>query len=135
MSKDKKRNPQPVAVPAEVVLTPDPAPAPAAETPSAPPVMTSNGVPVGSVVPMPMAAPKEKLIDIDRMALELARQQRLTALAEARTAMANNEKAELAYKYVVLQLYMKYGLTDADAISETGDIVRGGALMPQQPKQ
>lgn len=134
MSKDKKRNPQPVTD-AEVVLTPEPAPVtPPAPVPSA---TTANGVPVGSVVPMPLASPKEKLLDIDRMALELARQQRATALAEARTALAQNEKAELAYKYVVLQLYMKYGLTDADAISESGDIVRGGALLPQnqQPKQ
>lgn len=131
MSKDKKRNPQPVQ--AEVTLTPEPAPA---ETPNAPtPALTANGVQVGTVVPAPVAPTYQKLLDIDRMALELARQQRMTALAEARTAMANNEKAELAYKYVVLQLYMKYGLTDADAISETGDIVRGGALMPQQPKQ
>lgn len=133
MSKDKKRNPQPVAMPAEVVLTPEPVPT---EAPSAsPPAVTANGVPVGSVVPAPIATPKEKLLDIDRMALELARQQRATALAEARTALAQNEKAELAYKYVVLQLYMKYGLTDADAISETGDIVRGGALAPQPPRQ
>ena len=127
MSKDKKRNPQPV-VDAEVVLSNDPVPA------ATPAPVTTNGVPVGSVVPAPVAAPVPRLLDIDRMALELARQQRATALAEARTALAQNEKAELAYKYVVLQLYMKYGLTDADAISETGEIVRGGALAPQ-PKQ
>jgi hypothetical protein len=65
----------------------------------------------------------------------LARQQRLTALADARTAIAQNEKAELSYKYVVLQLYMKYGLTDADAISETGDIIKNGALPQNQPRQ
>jgi hypothetical protein len=97
------------------------------------PTTNANGVPLGSVVPVPVAS-ASRLLDIDRMALELARQQRATALAEARTALAQNEKAELAYKYVVLQLYMKYGLTDADAISETGDIIKGGAL-PQQPKQ
>ena len=129
MSKDKKKTP--VSEP-EVVLTPEPV-----QTPPMPPTpMTANGVQVGTVVPAPVAAPHPRLLDIDRMALELARQQRATALAEARTALAQNEKAELAYKYVVLQLYMKYGLTDADAISENGDIVRGGALMPnQQPKQ
>lgn len=75
----------------------------------------------------------EKLSDLDRMALELSKQQRQTALAEARTALAQNEKAELAYKYVVLQLYMKYGLTEADVISEDGAIVRGGALPPKAP--
>lgn len=113
----KKKN-QPGA---EVVLTPDEKPAE--------PTVNANGVPLGSVVPVPLPAPPTRLTDMDRMALELARQQRLTALADAKTAIAQNEKAELAYKYVVLQLYMKYGLTDADAISETGDIVKNGALM------
>lgn len=114
---------------AEVVLTPATPP-----TPPTPPVVNASGTPLGSVVPVPLASAPQKLLDIDRMALELARQQRATALAEARTALAQNEKAELAYKYVVLQLYMKYGLSDADAISETGDIVRGGALQ-QKPQQ
>jgi hypothetical protein len=127
MSKDKKRNPQPVAVPVEVVLDPGPQAEPE-------PAVTANGLQVGSVVPMP-AQQNQKLSDVDRMALELARQRRQTALAEAKTALAQNDNAELAYKYVVLQLYMKYGLTDADAISEGGDIVRGGALLPQTPPQ
>lgn len=70
----------------------------------------------------------EKLSEVDRLVLDLTKQQRQTALAEAKAALANNEKADLAYKYVVLQLYMKYGLTEADAISEAGDIIRGGAL-------
>lgn len=113
----------------EVVLTPEPVQTP--PMPPTPPTANANGVPLGSVVPNPVPN-KERLLDIDRMALELARQQRLTALADARAAMSQNEKAELAYKYVVLQLYMKYGLTDADAISETGEIVRNGALMPPQ---
>lgn len=130
MSKDKKKTP--VVSEPEVVLTPEPVPTP--PTPPTPPTANASGTPLGSVVPVPVAH-KERLLDIDRMALELARQQRATALAEARTALAQNEKAELAYKYVVLQLYMKYGLSDADAISETGDIVRGGALAPPPQKQ
>jgi hypothetical protein len=69
----------------------------------------------------------EKLLDTDRMALELAKANRKTALAQAEKALAQNETAELAYKYVVLQLYMKYGLTESDAISEAGEILRGGA--------
>jgi hypothetical protein len=106
MSKEKLK-----AVPAEVA-----APAPAMPDPPAAP------------------APTERLMDIDRMALELAKSKRQTALAEAKTALANNENAELSYKYVVLQLYMKYGLTEADAISEAGEVLRGGALQ-QQPRQ
>lgn len=74
--------------------------------------------------------PTEKMSDVDTMSLELAKSRRETALAEAKTALAQNEKVELAYKYVVLQLYMKYGLTEADAITESGEIVRGGAKAP-----
>jgi hypothetical protein len=79
-------------------------------------------------------APQEKLADVDRMALELAKSKRETALAEAKTALANNEKADLAYRYVVLQIYMKYGLTEADALTEGGDVVRGGALVKPAPQ-
>lgn len=76
---------------------------------------------------MPETA-KEKLLDIDRMSLELAKSNKRTALANAEKAIAQNENAELAYKYIVLQLYMKYGLTEADAINEQGEILRGGAV-------
>jgi hypothetical protein len=75
-----------------------------------------------------------RLQEVDRMALELAKSRRQTALAEAKTALANNENAELAYKYIVLQLYMKYGLTDRDAISEAGEIIKDGAVQQQQPQ-
>jgi len=122
----KKKNSQPGAP--EVVLTPD-------ESSAEAPTTNVNGVPLGSVVPMTVPGAPSRLTDMDRMALELARQQRLTTLAEARAAVAQTEKSELAYKYVVLQLYMKYGLTDADAISEAGDIIKGGALPQNQPKQ
>jgi len=85
------------------------------------------------VVVEPTAAPAaEKIAEVDRMALELAKSKRETALAEAKTALANNEKADLAYRYVVLQIYLKYGLTDKDALSEGGDIVRGGAVPKAQ---
>jgi hypothetical protein len=69
----------------------------------------------------------ERLQEVDRMALELAKANRKTALANAEKALAQNETAELAYKYVVLQICMKYGLTDADLLNEDGSFVRGGA--------
>ena len=72
-----------------------------------------------------------RLVEVDRMALELAKSRRQTALAEAKTALAQNDNAELSYKYVVLQLYMKYGLSDRDAINENGEIIKDGAV--QQP--
>ena len=78
--------------------------------------------------PPPAVVPNPRLQEVDRMALELAKSQRQTALAEAKTALAQNEKAELSYKYVVLQLYMKYGLTERDAISENGEILLGKAV-------
>ena len=68
----------------------------------------------------------EKLSDVDRMALEVAKLRKDVALAEAKTALANNEKADISYKYVVLQLYMKYGLTEVDGIAESGEIIRNG---------
>jgi hypothetical protein len=101
MSKDKVKA-VPVATPVEVDV-----PAPPVEV--APP-------------------PTPRLSDVDRMALELAKSKRQTALAEAKTALANNDNAELSYKYVVLQLYMKYGLTERDALGENGDIIIGGAV-------
>lgn len=69
----------------------------------------------------------EKISEVDRMALELSKSNKKVALAQAEKAVAQNETAELAYKYIVLQLYMKYKLTEQDAINENGDILRGGA--------
>lgn len=71
--------------------------------------------------------PTMKLRDIDRMVIELAKANKKTALAQAEKSLAQNELAELSYKYVVLQLYMKYGLTEADVITESGEIIKGGA--------
>lgn len=70
----------------------------------------------------------EKLLDVDRLTLELAKLNRKIALAQAEKALAQNETSEISYKYVVLKLYMKYGLTEEDAITESGEIIRGGAV-------
>lgn len=67
---------------------------------------------------------QEKISDIDKMALEVAKVNKKLALANAEKALAQNETAELAFKYVVLQVYMKYGLTDKDALDEAGNIIR-----------
>jgi hypothetical protein len=77
-------------------------------------------------------APTSKLTDADRLALELAKANKKTAVAVAEKAIAQNETAELAYKYLVLQIYMKYGLSELDAISEVGEILRGGAVPKAQ---
>lgn len=99
--------------------------------PLTPPTPSTAGVP-GPV--QPMLVQNLKLSDLDKLQLDLAKSNRKTALANAQKALAENEVAELNFKYLVLQLYMKYGLTDADAIGEDGSIVKNGALgrNPQQ---
>jgi len=77
-----------------------------------------------AAVPPPLSA---KLADVDKMALDLASERRTTAQSAVALAQAKSENAELAFRYVVLQLYMKYGLTNQDAISEDGTIIVGGA--------
>lgn len=111
----------------EVVIK-DKVEADAPSTPLMPPTP-----PMGPAMTVPK--PIEKMAELDRMSLELAKSKRLLATAEAKTALAHNENAELNYKYVILQLYMKYGLTEADAISETGEIHRGAAAAHAQQKQ
>lgn len=95
-----------------------------------------DSTPVADTVPMeavPMPPPNPKLLDVDKLQLDLAKSNRKTALANAQKALAENEVAELNYKYLVLQIYMRYGLTEADAISEDGQIVKGGALQNRAP--
>jgi hypothetical protein len=80
---------------------------------------------VSSEVVVPETVPENPRMDeTDRMALELAKANRKVSLAEAQTALAKNENSELQYKYVVLQIYMKYGLTANDSITEAGEILR-----------
>ena len=62
------------------------------------------------------------------MNLDLVSAKRATALAEAKTALANHENSELNFKYQVLKLYYDYKLTAADALSENGEIIRNGAV-------
>lgn len=66
-----------------------------------------------------------KLSEVDRLSLEVAKANRRAALAQAKQAMSENEASELSYKYFILQLYMKYGLSESDAINEQGEILKG----------
>lgn len=72
----------------------------------------------------------EVITDTDRVAIEQAKVRKQLTLAEAKSALAQNDNADLSYKYLVLQLYMKYGLTEKDAIAEDGKILRG-SVVPQ----
>jgi len=60
---------------------------------------------------------QEFISEYDKMTIELAKAKHKIATAEAKTA-------ELEYKYIILKIYMKYGLTVVDGISEDGTILR-----------
>lgn len=78
------------------------------------------------------SVPTEKISEEDRLNLELAKSNRKVALANAEKALAQNEASELNYRYVVLQLFMKYGLNPtADLLREDGTVLRGGLLEHQ----
>ncbi len=81
------------------------------------------------VAPEPIS--QETISEADRMTLELSKANRKTALAQAEKAIAENQLAEMNYKYIILQIYMKYGLNETDALSEDGKILRGGAVAQQ----
>ena len=82
----------------------------------------------------PAPAPVTKLTEEDKLALEVAKSRRETAVAQAKEALAKNETAELVFKYVTLQIFMKYGLNAQDALGENGEIIRGGAVVVQVPQ-
>ncbi len=67
---------------------------------------------------------QEMLSAEDKHHLDMSKVKRQLVLAQAEKALAQNEAAELAFKYLVLQLYCKYGLTEADGIDDNGNIFR-----------
>lgn len=70
-------------------------------------------------------SPSLQLQESDRLALELAKMNKRLAAVNAEKALAQNETADVHYKYVVLQIYMKYGLGPNDSIDENGNIIKG----------
>jgi len=73
-----------------------------------------------------------KMQELDKKTLELAKLNQQLAMEQAKTALAKSENADLTYKYIVLQIYLKYGLNENDAINENGDIIKNGALVQAQ---
>lgn len=65
-----------------------------------------------------------KLKEQDKHALDLAKTNKKIATLNAEKAVTQNELAELQYKYIVLQIYMKYGLSPKDGIDEDGNIIK-----------
>jgi len=80
-------------------------------------------VPNTNSVPAPK--PVESLSEADKHVLEVASLNMKLARSNAEKAIAENNSADVSYRYVVLQLYMKYGLTSTDALDEKGVIHRG----------
>lgn len=79
----------------------------------------------GDTFQMPQPAVQECIIAADRQALEIARLKRTVVLKSAETALAENKAAEAEYKYLILQIYLKYGMTVNDGLDEaTGNILR-----------
>lgn len=69
-------------------------------------------------------APVERISDADMLALERANTKRQLALKDAKTATLEAEYAELNYKNLVMQLFLKHGLSQEDAIQPDGTLVR-----------
>lgn len=95
------------------------------------PAQTAIEQSVNNVVQMPPVSAQQtnlKLNDLDKMSLEVAKANNKAARAQAEKAIAQSETADMTYKYIVLQIYMKYGLSGSDAISEDGSIIIGGAV-------
>lgn len=67
-------------------------------------------------------AQKTTISEVDKLVLELAKARKQIALVGSEKALAQQEAAEIGYRYVVLQIYMKYGLTDKDTLEENGVI-------------
>lgn len=96
-----------------------------------PEVVAQESVP-SQVQALPFAQP-ESLNEQDKNTLDKAKLQRQIASLEAEKSLARNESADASFKYLVLQLYVKYGLnTQNDAIGENGEIVRGALLNRQE---
>lgn len=65
----------------------------------------------------------QSLSEVDKSKLSLSIMNRKLALANAQRVLAEQENAELAYKYLVVQLYMKYGLSKDHVITDNGEIL------------
>jgi hypothetical protein len=75
---------------------------------------------------LPPSSPTPSLSNEDKLVLNLAKTKRQLAQQTLETAQAKAESSEIAFRYTILQIYRKYGLSDADQINdETGQIIFG----------
>lgn len=75
----------------------------------------------------PVAAPvlPVTMEETDKAILSQAVLNRKVALLQAEKILAQHELAEMTFKYIKIQLFMKYGLNANDQITENGDIIKG----------
>jgi len=66
----------------------------------------------------------ETITEEEKKALDQARVKRELALANAKTALAQNEAAEAQYNAVLLRIYLHHKMGENDEISEQGQIIR-----------
>jgi len=69
-------------------------------------------------------AAQERMPDSDLLALERANTKRQLSLSDAKNSTLAAEAADMAYKNLVLQLFLKHGLTAEDTITVDGTINR-----------
>lgn len=67
---------------------------------------------------------EEALSEVDKSLLENTKLKRELALANVKTVLTQSENAELVYNNVILQLALKYKLSEGDIITEDGTIKR-----------
>jgi hypothetical protein len=74
----------------------------------------------------PTPAPtKEVLAAEDRNAFEIAKMRHQMVVRDLDLALAKKETADSEFRYMLLQLYMKYGLSpEKDNIDQNGNITR-----------
>jgi hypothetical protein len=70
---------------------------------------------------------EEQISSEDKLVLDSIKVKRELALERAKTALAQNEAAELAQNNIMLQLAMKYNLKQDDQVNEKGYIIRKAA--------
>jgi len=66
---------------------------------------------------------KKFISEEDRLKIELAKAKKQNAILNAQKAIAQNETADIAFKYTVLQVYMKYGLSSDDSIDDNTGMI------------
>lgn len=69
----------------------------------------------------------ESLSQEDMLSIERAQAKLELAALTARAASSESELAQMQYKNIIMQLFMKYGLSKSDTINRDGTITKNGS--------